>query len=99
MELVQAPQMIEKGFKGLGNGEELQEAVDDDVEDRQEAQAHVAKVNGQVLRLELHGGADLFGKALEVQLLRVFLGREWRSLPGRSALGSRRRWRRRRTLW
>lgn len=37
MELVQASQMVEKGFKGLGNWKKLQEAVNDDVEDRQEA--------------------------------------------------------------
>lgn len=37
MELVQASQMIEKGFKGLGNRKKLQEAVNNDVKDRQEA--------------------------------------------------------------
>lgn len=37
MELIQASQMIEKGFQGLGNRKKLQEAVNDDVEDRQEA--------------------------------------------------------------
>lgn len=50
--------------------------MNDDVEDWQEAQAHIAKVNGQVLRLELHGRVDLFSKALKVQLLWVFLVKE-----------------------
>lgn len=49
--------------------------MNDDVKDGQEAQAHVTKVDGEVLRLVLHGGVDLVCKALEVQLLRVFLGR------------------------
>lgn len=76
MELVQASQVIEKGFEGLGNRKKLQEAVNDDVKDRQEAQTHVAKVNWQVLRLQLHGRVDLFSKALKVQLLWVFLTKE-----------------------
>ena len=50
--------------------------MDDDVEDGQEAQAHVAEVDGQVLRLELHGRVHLVREALEVQLLWVFLWRE-----------------------
>lgn len=37
MELVQASQMIKKGFKGLGNRKKLQEAVNNDIEDWQEA--------------------------------------------------------------
>lgn len=73
MELVQASKMIEERFQRLGDREELQEAVDDDIKDGQEAQAHVAEVDGQVLRLELHGGVDLVCKALKVQLLWVFL--------------------------
>ena len=73
MELVQPPQMVQQCFQRLGDRKELQEAMDDDVEDGQKAQAHVAKVDGQVLGLELHGGADLVRKTLEVQLLRVFL--------------------------
>lgn len=73
MELVQASQMIKKSFKGLGNRKKLQEAVNDDVKDRQEAKAHIAKVNWQVLRLKLHWRVDLFSKALKVQLLWVFL--------------------------
>lgn len=68
--------MIEKGFKGLRNRKKLQEAVNDDVEDRQEAKAHIAKVNWQVLRLKLHGRVDLFSKALKVELLWVFLIKE-----------------------
>lgn len=47
--------------------------MDDNVENRQEAQAHVAKVDWQVLRLELHGWVDLLRKTLKVQLLWVFL--------------------------
>lgn len=73
MELVQPPQMVQQCFQRLGDRKELQEAMDDDVEDGQEAQAHVAKVDGQVLGLERHGGVDLVRKTLEVQLLRVFL--------------------------
>lgn len=46
MELVQASQMIKERLQGLGNRKELQKAVNDDVKDRQEAQAHVAKVDG-----------------------------------------------------
>lgn len=76
MELVQASQMIEERFQRLGDGKELQEAVDDDVKDRQEAQAHIAEVDGQVLRLELHGRVDLVCKTLKVQLLWVFLVKE-----------------------
>lgn len=75
MELVQASQVIEERLKGLGNREELQEAVNDDVKDGQKTQAHVAKVDGQILRLQLHGGIDLVGQALEVELLWVFLQR------------------------
>lgn len=37
MELIQASQMIEKRLQGLGNREKLQETVNDDIEDRQEA--------------------------------------------------------------
>lgn len=66
MELVQPAQVIEQRFQGLGDGEELQEAVDDDVEDGQEAQTNVTKVDGQVLRLQLQGGAHLFRKTLKV---------------------------------
>lgn len=73
MELVQASQMVEKRFQGFGNRKKFQEAVDDDVKDGQEAQAHVAKIDWQVLRLELHGRVDLVCKALKVQLLWVFL--------------------------
>lgn len=47
--------------------------MDDDVEDGQEAQAHVAKVDGHVLVLHLHGRVELLRHALEVKLLRVFL--------------------------
>lgn len=47
--------------------------MDDDVKDGQEAQTHVAKVDWQVLRLELHGRVDLVRKTLKVQLLWVFL--------------------------
>lgn len=50
--------------------------MDDNVKDRQEAQAHIAKVDWQVLRLELHGRVDLLCKTLKVQLLWVFLVRE-----------------------
>lgn len=73
MKLVQASQVIEERLQRLRNGKKLQEAVDDDVEDGQEAQAHVAKVDWKILRLELHGRVDLVCKALEVQLLWVFL--------------------------
>lgn len=73
VELVQASQVIQERLQRLGDGEELQEAVNDDVEDGQEAQAHVAEVDGQILRLQLHGRVDLVGQALKVQLLRVFL--------------------------
>lgn len=76
MELVQASQMIEKRFQRLGNGKKLQEAVNDDVKDRQEAQAHITEVNRHVLRLELHGGVDLLCKAFKVQLLWIFLVKE-----------------------
>lgn len=79
MELVQPSQMIQQRFQRLGDGKELQEAVDDDVKDRQEAQAHVAKVDWEVLRLQLHGRVDLVCKTLKVQLLWVFLAREERS--------------------
>lgn len=50
--------------------------MDDDVKDRQEAQAHVTEVDWQVLRLELHGRIDLLSKTLKVQLLWVFLEKE-----------------------
>lgn len=50
--------------------------MDDNVENRQEAQAYVAKVDWQVLRLELHGWVDLLGETLKVQLLWVFLVRK-----------------------
>lgn len=73
VKLVQASQVIEECLQGLGYGEELQKAVNDDVKDGQETQAHVAKVDGQVLRLQLHGRVDLVGQALKVQLLGVFL--------------------------
>lgn len=76
MELVQASQMIEKCFQRLRNGKKLQEAVNDDVKDGQEAQAHITEVNRQVLRLELHGRVDLFCKAFKVQLLWIFLVKE-----------------------
>lgn len=85
MKLVQASQMIEERFQRLGNGKKLQEAVDDDVKDWQEAQAHVAKVDREILRLELHGRVDLVCKALEVQLLWVFLGEEKTSTSQRNA--------------
>lgn len=65
--------MIQQRFQRLGDRKKLQEAVDDDVKDRQEAQAHIAKVNGKVLMLELHGRIDLVCKTLKVQLLWVFL--------------------------
>ena len=73
MELVQPPQVVQQGLQGLGDRDELQEAVDDDVEHGQEAQTHVAEVDGQVLGRVLHGGVHLVGQTLEVQLLRVFL--------------------------
>ncbi len=73
MELVQASEVVKKRFQGLGDRKKLQEAVDDNVKDGQEAQAHVAKIDGKVLRLQLHGRVDLVCKALEVQLLWVFL--------------------------
>lgn len=73
MELVQPSQMVQQRFQRLGDRKKLQEAVNDDVKDGQEAQAHVAKVDGQVLRLELHGRVDLVRKSLKVQLLWVFL--------------------------
>jgi len=73
VELVEASQVVQQGLQGLGDGDELQEAVDDDVEHGQEAQAHVAEVDGQVVGLQLHGRAHLVRQALEVQLLRVFL--------------------------
>lgn len=76
VKLVQASQMIKERFQGLGDGKKLQEAVDDDVKDGQEAEAHVAKVDWEILRLELHGRVDLVCKALKVQLLWVFLGEE-----------------------
>ena len=73
MELVQSSQMVQQRFQRLGDRKQFQEAVDDDVKDGQEAQTHVAKVDRQVLRLELHGGVHLVCKALKVQLLWVFL--------------------------
>lgn len=76
MELIQASKVIEERFQRLGNRKKLQEAVDDDVKDGQEAQAHVAEVDWQILRLELHGRVDLVCKALKVQLLWVFLVKE-----------------------
>jgi len=68
--------MVQQRLQRLGDGKQLQEAVDDDVEDGQEAQAHVAKVDGQVLRLQLHGRVDLLRESLKVQLLGVFLGKK-----------------------
>lgn len=76
VELVQASQMIKECFQGLGDRQKLQEAVDDDIKDRQEAQAHIAEVDGQVLRLQLHGRVDLVCKALKVKLFWVFLGKK-----------------------
>jgi len=73
MELVQSSQMIQKRFQRLGDREKLQKAVDDYVKDGQEAQTYIAEVDWQVLRLELHGRADLVCKPLKVQLLWVFL--------------------------
>lgn len=73
MELVQSSQVIQQRLQRLRDGEELQEAMDDDVEDGQEAQADVAEVDRQVLRLQLQGRAHLFRKTLKVQLLGVFL--------------------------
>lgn len=83
MELVQPSQMIQQCFQRLGDREKLQEAVDDDVKDGQEAQAHIAKVDGQVLRLELHGRVDLVRKSLKVQLLWVFLVKEQQTLKSK----------------
>lgn len=100
MELVQASQMIEKCFQGLGNRKKLQEAVNDNVKDRQEAQAHITEVNWQVLRLELHGGVDLFCKPFKVQLLWIFLVKD--SLPPQEFCVSTRQFRMvfcTRTLW
>lgn len=76
MELVKASKVIQQCFQRLGDRKKLQEAVDDNVKDRQEAQTHIAKVNGQVLMLELHGRVDLICETLKVQLLWVFLGGE-----------------------
>lgn len=75
MEFVESAQMIQQRLQRLGDWEKLQEAVNDDVKDRQEAQAHVTKVDGEVLRLLLYGRVDLVRQALKVQLLRVFLTR------------------------
>lgn len=75
MEFVESAQMIQQRLQRLGDWEKLQEAVNDDVKDRQEAQAHVTKVDGEVLRLLLYGRVDLVRQALKVQLLRVFLNR------------------------
>lgn len=77
VEFVQATQMIEKRFQRLGDGKKLQEAVDDDVEYGEEAQAHISKVDRQVLWLELHGRIDLLCKALKIQLLWVFLDNKY----------------------
>lgn len=46
VEFVQASQVIKERLQGLGNRKKLQKAVNDDVKDGQEAQAHVAKVDG-----------------------------------------------------
>lgn len=73
MELVQSSQMVQQCFQRLRDGKKLQEAVDNDIKDRQEAQTHVAKVDWQVVLLKLHGRVYLFCKTLEVQLLWVFL--------------------------
>lgn len=73
MELVQASEVIQQCFQRLGDWKKLQEAVDDDVKDGQEAQTNVAKVDWQVLRLELHRRVDLVCKTLEIQFLWVFL--------------------------
>lgn len=81
VELVQPPQVIEQRFQRLGDRKELQEAVDDDVKDRQEAQTHVPEVDWQVLRLQLHGRVDLVRETLKVQLLWVFLRREQLTQP------------------
>lgn len=75
MELVQSSQMVQQRFQRLGDGKKLQEAVDNDIKDRQEAKTHVAKVDWQILVLELHGRVYLFCKTLKVQLLWVFLGK------------------------
>lgn len=80
MELVQASQMVQQCFQRLGDGEKLQEAVDNDVKDGQEAQTHIAKVDRQVLRLELHGRVDLVCEALKVELLWVFLVKNHQTL-------------------
>lgn len=73
MELVEAAQVVQQSLQGLGDGQQLQEPVDDDVEDGQKAEAHVAEVDGQILRLQLQRRANLLRQALEVQLLGVFL--------------------------
>ncbi len=49
MELVEPPQVIEQRLQRLGHRQQLQEAMDDDVEHRKEAQTHVPEVDGQVL--------------------------------------------------
>ena len=51
MELVEAAKVVEQGHEGLDDGRQLKDAVDEDVEDRKEPDADVAKVDGQVLRL------------------------------------------------
>ena len=76
MELVQSSQMIQQRFQRLGDREKLQESVDDDIKDGKEAQTHITKVDGQVLRLQLQGRADLVCKTLKVQLLWVFLTKQ-----------------------
>lgn len=76
MKLVKPSQMIQQCFQRLWDWKKLQKAVDHNVKDGKEAKAHVAKVDWQVLRLELHWRVDLVGKALKIQLLWVFLVRE-----------------------
>ncbi len=49
MELVEPPEVIEQRLQRLGHRQQLQEAMDDDVEHREEAQTHVPEVDGQVL--------------------------------------------------
>lgn len=73
MELVQSSQMVQQRFQRFGDRKKLQEAVDNNIKDGQEAQTHIAKVDWQVLLLKLHGRVDLLCKTLKVQFLRVFL--------------------------
>lgn len=73
VKLVEPPQVIEQRLQRLRHGQQLQEAMDDDVEHRKEAQTHVTEVDGQVLRLQLNGRVDLLRQTFEVQLLWILL--------------------------